>query len=71
MKVRFHGESNPIYFIDGKVYDVVGKQCGYWAVVDETGDDYLYTPEGFEIVEGSEDELEEIPLQKRNSIEND
>ena len=67
MKVRFHGKNNPFYFIDGKEYDVVGKQCGYWAVVDETGEDYLYSPDDFEIVEGNAEELEEIPLGKRSA----
>lgn len=63
MKVKYHGKSCPIYFIDGGIYEVVGKQCGFWRIVDETGDDYLYGPEEcFEIIEGDPSELKEIPL---------
>lgn len=63
MFIRYHGRSSPIYFIDGKVYEVLGKQCGFWRIIDETGDDYLYGPgECFEVIEGNPDELREIPL---------
>ena len=51
MKVRFHGESDPLTFIDGKVYNVIGIEEGWYRIVDETGEDYLYDPTGFEIVE--------------------
>ena len=63
MKVRYHGKSSPLYFIDGKEYEVIGKQVGYWSVIDETGSDYLYGPECFEIIEGNPDDLKEIPLE--------
>jgi len=62
MKVRYHGRSSPIYFIDGQIYEVVGKQSDCWRVVDETGDDFLYDPDMFEVVEGNPDELKEIPF---------
>ena len=62
MKVRYHGKSSPIYFLDGEIYEVVGKQCGFWSIIDESVSDYLYGPsECFEIVSGSPDELKEIP----------
>ena len=62
MKVRYHGRSSPIYFIDGNVYEVVGKQLECWRIIDETGDDYLYDPDMLEVVEGNPDDLREIPL---------
>ena len=55
MKVKYLGESDPLELINGKVYDVVGieEMDGekFYMVVDETGEDYPYEPEQFEIVE--------------------
>ena len=52
MKVRYIGESDPLYFINGKVYEVIGKDHDMFRIVDETGEDYLYDlDENFEIVE--------------------
>jgi len=66
MIVKYHGESDPIYFIDGKEYEVLGIECGMYRIIDETGYDpddenddppgYLYDPENFEIISGSPDE---------------
>ena len=52
MKVRYHGKSDPLYFIDGKVYEMIGVEGCLYRVIDETGEDYLYNPKDFEIVEG-------------------
>lgn len=51
MKVRYHGESSPLGLIDGKVYAVLSIEKGWYRVVDETEEDYLYPPECFEVVE--------------------
>ena len=53
MKVRYIGESDPLELLNGKVYDVieVDEDAGWYQVVDETGDDYLFPPESFEVVE--------------------
>lgn len=51
MKVKFKGESDPLYFLNGKVYDVIDIEDGWYRIVDETGDDYLYSPAAFEVVE--------------------
>ncbi len=39
--------------IKGKVYDVISKEkkSGFYRIVDESGEDYIYPPEMFEIVE--------------------
>jgi hypothetical protein len=58
MKVKYIGESDPLELLNGKVYDVleVDEMVGWYRVVDETGDDYLFPPESFEVVEeGSSD----------------
>ena len=64
MIVRFHGESDLLYFIDGKDYEVLAIEGGMYRIIDEEGYDpddddlpgYLYDPENFEIISGSPDE---------------
>ena len=51
MKVRYIGESDPLEFIKGKEYEKIGEEHGFWRVIDETGEDYLYLPGNLEIVE--------------------
>lgn len=40
----FFGSTN------GKVYDVMSVEKGWYRMVDDSGEDYLYLPEVFEIV---------------------
>lgn len=54
MKVRYNGESDPLSLINGKVYNVLAVEYGYYRVVDETGEDYLYDSDAFEVVENGE-----------------
>ena len=54
MKVRWIGESDPLFFIHGKTYEVLGEEWDgtMYRIIDETGEDYLYPKdEDFEIVE--------------------
>ena len=60
MKVRYIGktvenyivENNRMDLIPGKVYDVIKvEKHGWYRIVDESGEDYMYPPELFEIVE--------------------
>lgn len=51
MKVRYIEESDPLSLLNGKIYDVLSIECGYYRIVDETGEDYLYDPDSFEVVE--------------------
>lgn len=39
--------------IDGKIYDVIeiSKKLKWYKIIDESGEDYLYPPQLFEIVE--------------------
>lgn len=55
MKVKYIGEkSDWLKLVKNKVYDRVGESHGYWSVVDETGDDYLYSPDNFEVLTDEE-----------------
>ena len=57
MKVKWLGETEFLCLTHGKVYEVLSKEYDFYRVVDDSDDDYLYEIDGFEIVEGSEDEL--------------
>ena len=43
-----------LYFGDlvyGKIYDVISVEKGWYRIIDESDEDYIYPPELFEIVE--------------------
>jgi hypothetical protein len=56
MTVRYTEESDPLELLNGKEYEVLSIECGWYRIVDETGEDYLFDSECFEIVSGSPDE---------------
>ena len=50
MKVKYIGESD--YSVtNGKEYEVIDIEYGYYKIVDNSGEDYLFPPDEFEIVE--------------------
>ncbi len=53
MKAIWKGDSDPLELINGKEYEILGTGLnGKWYdVVDETGDNYLYPAEDFEVVQ--------------------
>lgn len=60
MKIKYIGEkmisipnSYQIFFdvIPNKIYEVLSVERGFYRIVDESGEDYLYPPENFEVVE--------------------
>mgnify|MGYP000294423574 CR=1 FL=1 len=52
MKVKYIGNiSNPLELINGRIYECLGQEQCRYRVIDETGEDYLYPVEEFEIVE--------------------
>ncbi len=67
MIVRYLGDSDPLSLINGKEYEVLAIECGWYRIIDEEGYDpefdeipgYLYPPNPFlfEIVSGSRDEF--------------
>lgn len=50
MKVKYIKETSFLVLTKGKVYDVVSVERGWYRIVDDSGDDYLYPPEAFEII---------------------
>ena len=66
LKVRYIGKrevdipnSYKIFMdvLPGKVYEVLSIEDGWYRLIDESGEDYLYPPENFEEVAENEEEL--------------
>ena len=51
MKVKYIGESEPLILSNGKIYDVISVEDEWYRINDDTGEDFIYPPEDFEIVE--------------------
>jgi hypothetical protein len=45
------GETEFLYFTHGKIYTVLSVEKGWYRIVDDSGEDYLYPPDQFEILE--------------------
>lgn len=50
MKVRWLGDTEFLATTHGKIYTVLSIEKGWYRIVDDSGEDYLYPPESFEIV---------------------
>ncbi len=50
MKVKFLGKTEFLILTNGKVYDVLAVERGWYRIVDDSGEDYLYPPHFFQIV---------------------
>ena len=53
MQVKYIGEDNPLSLRKGKTYDARVLKRGWFGVVDETGEEYAFPPELFEVLESS------------------
>ena len=51
MKVKWTKDTIPLCLTNGKHYDVLATEKGWYRIVDDSGEDYLYPPENFEIIE--------------------
>lgn len=51
MRVKFIGKDDPLALRNGKIYEVISVEKTWYRIVDETHEDYLYSPKLFEIVE--------------------
>ena len=49
MKVKYIGK-DLVAMTQGKIYDVISVEKGWYRVMTEIGEDYLFPPEAFEIV---------------------
>ena len=51
MKVRCITPTRFLETTNSKIYDVLSVEKGWYRIVDDSGDDYLYPPQMFEVVE--------------------
>ena len=51
MKVRYIGDYFKVAFDKQKTYEVISIEKGWFRIMTELGEDYLFPPECFEIVE--------------------
>jgi len=51
VKVRYIKETKDSDLTQGEIYDVLSVEEGWYRIIDCSGEDYLYPPEEFEIVE--------------------
>ena len=48
MKVRYIGKIDTLALEKGKIYDVIAVEKGWYRIMSELGEDYLFPPEQFE-----------------------
>ena len=50
MKIKYCGETSPLELTKDRIYDVIAIEKGWYRIVDDSGEDYLYPPQIFEQV---------------------
>lgn len=51
MKVKYLGKLNTLALTKGKIYDVISIERGWYRIMTELDEDYLFPPEQFDLVE--------------------
>lgn len=51
MKVKYLGKTEFLVLTHDKVYEVLATEKGWYRIVDDSGEDYLYPPKHFEIID--------------------
>lgn len=51
LKIKHIGEADFLVLTHNKIYDVMSIEKEWYRIIDDSGEDYLYPPELFEIVE--------------------
>lgn len=50
MRIKYTGESN-VSLTRNKEYEVISIEKGWYRIVDDTDEDYIFEPDEFEIIE--------------------
>ncbi len=50
MNVKYIEETIPMCLTKDRIYEVLSIEKGWYRIVDDSGEDYLYPPEHFEII---------------------
>lgn len=51
MKVKWNGKTEFLVLTNGAAYEVLSIENGWYRLIDDSGEDYLYPPEQFDIIE--------------------
>lgn len=51
MTIKYIGKTIPFALTHNKTYEVISIEKKWYRILDDTGEDYLYPPENFEIIE--------------------
>ena len=51
LKIKYIGETDFLVLTLNIIYDVISIEKEWYRIIDDSGEDYLYPPELFEIVE--------------------
>ena len=51
MKIKWLGDTDFLVLTKGKIYEVISVEKGWYRIIDDSGEDYLYPPEKFEVIE--------------------
>lgn len=51
MKVKYIGNLDDVDLTENKIYKVLSVEKGWYRIIDDSDDNYLYPPDIFEIIE--------------------
>jgi hypothetical protein len=57
MKIKYMNDTISLCLTKNKIYKVLSIEKGWYRIVDDSGDDYLYPPENFAVVKEAEDTI--------------
>ncbi len=49
IRVKYTGKTSFLELTHGKTYDVIAVEKGWYRITDDSGEDYLYPPDEFEV----------------------
>ena len=55
MKAKLIAETDLVALVQGKIYDVLSVERGWYRIMTELDEDYLFPPEMFELVDEEKD----------------
>lgn len=50
MKVKYLGKTEFLVLTNGKIYEVLSIERGFYRIADDSGEDYLYPKHYFEVI---------------------
>lgn len=54
MKVKYLGKTDFLVLTHGKIYEVLSVERGYYRIIDDSEESYLYPPRYFEVIKDNE-----------------